>query len=264
MINAENYKRFEVRFAQNSDDVAAAQALRYRVFYEEMGATPQSILGPTFKDTDGFDDICDHLLVVDTELPAAENVIGTYRLLRKDTAMRFGGFYSSDEYDLGPLIEGPWGSGGLLELGRSCVHPNYRNNGTIQLLWKGITNYINFYEIDVMFGCASFLGITPSDHALALSYLHYNHLVPAECWVKAQSDRFVNMRLIPQRDFSTRDALVRLPPLIKAYLRLGAFVGEGAVVDHVFGTTDVFIVLPVAKIPQRYLNRFHRPFSPEC
>lgn len=248
----------EVRFAQDSEEVAAAQALRYRVFYEEMRATPEPIAELTRRDIDPFDDVCDHLLVVDHDLPASEAVVGTYRLLRQNVALGCGGFYSADEYDLGPLVDGPWGSGGLLELGRSCVHPAYRTNGTIQLLWRGITRYLDVHGIDVMFGCASFSGTDPADHAVALSHLHHHHLAPPECRVQARPERFVAMDALPRDGYALRDALRGLPPLIKAYLRLGAFVGEGAVVDHAFGTTDVFIVLSVERIAERYLNRFDR------
>lgn len=248
----------EVRFARDSDEIAAAQALRFRVFYEEMQANPDVIAQMTRRDTDPFDDICDHLLVVNHDLPPAEAVVGTYRLLRQDVANRYGGFYSAAEYDLAPLSGGSWRVQGFLELGRSCVHPAYRTNATIQLLWRGITRYLDVHGIEVMFGCASFKGTRPEEHQVALSYLHGNHLAPAHCQVRAQPDRFIAMDMIPAETYSRREALRELPPLIKAYLRLGAFVGDGAVVDNVFGTTDVFILLPVDRIAERYFNRFDR------
>ena len=248
----------EVRFAQDSGEIAAAQALRFRVFYEEMQASPDAIAQVTRRDTDLFDDICDHLLVVDHDLPPAEAVVGTYRLLRQDVANRCGGFYSAGEYDLAPLLGGSWGAQGFLELGRSCVHPAYRTNATIQLLWRGITRYLDVHAIEVMFGCASFKGTRPEEHQVALSYLRGNHLAPAHCRVRAQPDKFIEMDVVRAETYSRRDALRGLPPLIKAYLRLGAFVGDGAVIDHVFGTTDVFILLPVDRIAERYFNRFDR------
>ena len=248
----------EVRFAQDRDEIAAAQVLRFRVFYEEMLASPDAIVQMTRRDIDPFDDICDHLLVVDHDLPPSEAVVGTYRLLRQDVANRCGGFYSAGEYDLAPLLGGSWRTRGFLELGRSCVHPAYRTNATIQLLWRGITRYLDVHGVDVMFGCASFQGPCPEAHQVALSYLHNHHLAPAQFRVRARPDQYVAMDALPAETYSLRDALRTLPPLIKAYLRLGAFVGDGAVIDQAFGTTDVFILLSVDRIADRYFNRFDR------
>ena len=248
----------EVRFAQDRHEIAAAQALRFRVFYEEMQASPDTIAKMTRRDIDPFDDVCDHLLVVDHDLQPAEAVVGTYRLLRQDVANRRGGFYSSGEYDLAPLLGGSWRTRGFLELGRSCVHPAYRTNATIQLLWRGIVRYLDAHRIDVMFGCASFPGTCAEAHQVALSYLHTHYLAPAQFRVRAKPDRFVAMDAMPVETYSLRDAMKGLPPLIKAYLRLGAFVGDGAVIDQEFGTTDVFILLSVDRIAGRYFNRFDR------
>lgn len=248
----------EVRFAQDQNDVAAAQALRFRVFFEEMQAQAEPVTQMTRRDFDPFDDVCDHLLVVDHDLPPEEAVVGTYRLLREEVALRCGGFYSAGEYDLTPLRTGPWRSGGFLELGRSCVHPAYRTHATIQLLWRGIARYLDAFNIDVMFGCASFPGRYPQQHQVGLSYLHENHLAPAEYRVCAVPDLHVSMNTVSPDAYSLREALRSLPPLIKAYLRLGAFIGDGAVVDQAFGTTDVFILLPVDRIAARYLNHLNR------
>ncbi len=250
--------RLEVRFARDRDEVAAAQALRFRVFHEEMDARPDPAVRAARRDMDPFDEVCDHLLVVDHGLPASEAVVGTYRLLREDVAARYGGFYSAAEYDLGPLTGGPRRRGNLLELGRSCVHPAYRTNATIQLLWRGITRYLDVHGVDVMFGCASFPGTRPEAHRVALSYLHGNHLAPAGCRVRARAGRFAAMGTLPPGAYAPREAVRGLPPLVRAYLRLGAFVGDGAVVDHAFGTTDVFILLFVDRIAPRYFDRFGR------
>lgn len=248
----------EVRFAQDRKEVAAAQALRFRVFHEEMDARPDAVARASRRDADPFDDVCDHLLVVDHDLPAAEAVVGTYRLLREDVAAHRGGFYSAAEYDLAPLTDGPSRRGGLLELGRSCVHPAYRANATIQLLWRGIARYLGIHGIGVMFGCASFPGTRPDEHRVALSHLHDAHLAPVRCRVRARADRFAPMDTVPPGSYTPREAVRGLPPLVKAYLRLGAFVGDGAVVDHAFGTTDVFILMFVDRIAPRYLDRFDR------
>lgn len=250
--------RLEVRFAQDHDDVVAAQALRFRVFFEEMQALADPIAQMNRRDIDLFDDVCEHLLVVDHDRPPNEAVVGTYRLLREDVAARCGGFYSSAEYDLAPLTRGPWRPGGLLELGRSCVDPAYRTHTTIQLLWRGIARYLDVFNIDLMFGCASFPGRNPLNHQIGLSYLHENHLAPINYRVHAVAGQHVPMSTISSKAYSMREAFRSLPPLIKAYLRLGAFIGDGAVIDQTFGTTDVLIILPVNRIATRYLNHLSR------
>lgn len=247
--------RFEVRLTRSQDDIAAAQRLRYQVFYEEMAAQPSPEMARLGLDFDQFDRLCDHLMVFDRSRPEGEQVVGTYRLLRRGMAEMHGGFYSASEYDLQPMLDNA-SSGGLLELGRSCVHRDYRTNATIQLLWRGISTYVADHGITFMFGCASFPGIDPQQHALALSYLHANHLPPPHCRVRALPSRFVPMNLLPPEQINPRAALHALPPLIKGYLRLGAYIGDGAVIDHQFGTTDVFILLPVERIAPKYQNRF--------
>lgn len=248
--------RFEVRLTRSPDDIAAAQRLRYQVFYEEMAAQPSPEMASLGLDFDQFDRLCDHLMVFDRSRPDGEQVVGTYRLLRRSMAETHGGFYSASEYDLQPMLDYVGLGGGLLELGRSCVHRDYRTNATIQLLWRGISTYVADHGISFMFGCASFPGTDPMEHAVALSYLHHNHLPPPEWHVRALPERFVSMNLMPADQVSPRAALHALPPLIKGYLRLGAYIGDGAVIDPQFGTTDVFILLPVERIAPKYQNRF--------
>ena len=249
--------RFEVRLTRSPEDIAAAQRLRFRVFYEEMAAEPSPEMARLGLDFDEFDTQCDHLMVFDRSRAAGEQVVGTYRLLRREVAEQHGGFYSASEYDLQPMLDYVGPMGGLLELGRSCVHRDYRTNATIQLLWRGISTYISDHGISFMFGCASFPGVEPQDHALALSYLHAHHLPPQEWRVRAVPSRYEPMNLLPPDQINPRNALHALPPLIKAYLRLGAYIGDGAVVDRQFGTTDVFILLPVERIAPKYQNRFN-------
>lgn len=248
--------RFEVRLTRAPEDIAAAQRLRYRVFYEEMAAEPSPEMARLGLDFDQFDRLCDHLMVFDRNRPEGEQAVGTYRLLRREVATLHGGFYSSSEYNLQPMLDFVGPRGGLLELGRSCVHREYRTNATIQLLWRGISTYVADHGISFMFGCASFPGTDPQAHALALSYLHAHHLPPAEWRVRALAERYVPMNLLPPDQINPRAALHALPPLIKGYLRLGAYIGDGAVIDRQFGTTDVFILLPVERIAPKYQNRF--------
>lgn len=246
----------EVRLARGPEDVLAAQRLRYQVFYEEMAAEPTPQMAAVRRDFDSFDEICDILLVVDPGRPEGDSVVGTYRLLRQDVAMRHGGFYSSSEYDLAPLLAKLSDSRRGLELGRSCVHPAYRTNATIQLLWRGIASYLAAHRIAYMFGCASLPGVDPVALAPQLSFLHRRFLAPAELCVRALPERYVPMNLGVLDEFSERRAMKTLPPLVKGYLRLGCYIGDGAVIDRQFGTTDVFIILPVERIRERYISHF--------
>ena len=199
-------------------------------------------------DVDPYDAVCDHLLVEDNG-----QAVGTYRLLRKSVANVHSGFYSAGEFCLDPLGEcqGEW-----LELGRSCVAPAYRDAGTIQLLWRGIAAYLRSHDISLMFGCASFHGVDPAEHAASLSYLYHNHLAPSRIRARALDARYVDMAMLPMGGYDQKLALRMLPPLIKGYLRVGAVVGDGAVIDHDFNTVDVFMTMPVEQIAMRYLHRF--------
>lgn len=242
-------RMLSVRLASSAADIEAAQRLRWEVFYRERGATP---LEDAPLDRDPYDPVCDHLLVEDSASGTAK-VIGTYRLLRQSIADTREGFYSAGEYDLTPLSRS---QGERLELGRSCVAAEYRDAGTIQLLWRGIASYLRQHQISTMFGCASFHGIDPEAHADTLSYLWHNHLAPPPLRAQALAERYVEMARLPLGSYDPRQAMRKLPPLIKAYLRVGAQVGDGAVIDHQFNTVDIFIVMPVAEISERYIGRF--------
>ncbi len=250
----------EVRLAQTAAEVRQAQKLRYRVFYQEGAAIPNP--GRLFarRDVDGYDAICDHLLVLDhaAHEGAPGNrpaVVGTYRLLRQALAEEHGGFYTSGEFDIGGLIARHRRLQ-FLELGRSCVLAPYRNKRTVELLWHGIHAYITQNRCDVMIGCASLDGTEPKRLALPLSFLHHYARAPEEWRAQALPERYVEMNRISKEAIDPKEALRLLPPLVKGYLRLGAYIGDGAVVDHEFGTTDVLIVLPVAAIKQRYMEHF--------
>lgn len=242
-------RNLSVRLANCPADIAAAQRLRWEVFYRERGAISS---GNVQMDCDPYDPVCDHLLVEDNAL-GTPKVVGTYRLLRQSIAATREGFYSAGEYDLSPLSHSP---GEQLELGRSCVALEYRDAGTIQLLWRGIATYLRQHQISTMFGCASFHGINPDAHADTLSYLWHNHLAPQSLRARALEERYVDMARLPLGGYDPRQAMRKLPPLLKAYLRVGAQVGDGAVIDHQFNTVDVFIVMPVTEISDRYTSRF--------
>lgn len=242
----------EVRLAA-PDEVDEALSLRFRIFCEERGAySPHAARG---LEEDAYDRDCDHLIVVD-HARSGRPVVGTYRLLREETALRIGGFYSSGEYDLQPLIafgRAHAGAPQLLELGRSCVDPAYRTNATITLLWRAIASYLERHRVGFMFGCASFSGTDPARFRDELAYLHRFHLAPEPIRVRTWPKHHVEMA----GDAGVSDPSGRdLPPLIKAYLRVGAKVGDGAFIDHGFNTVDVFMVMPVERIIGRYGRRF--------
>jgi putative hemolysin len=144
----------------------------------------------------------------------------------------------------------------FLELGRSCVLAPYRNKGTVELLWHGIHGYVLQNRIDVMIGCASLDGTEPKQLALPLSFLHHYARAPEAWRARALPERYVEMNRMSKETIDPKQVLKMLPPLVKGYLRLGAYIGDGAVVDHEFGTTDVLIVLPMSAIKQRYLQHF--------
>lgn len=245
-----------VRLAETESERNAARALRYYVFYEEMGAIPTENVSALQQDYDKYDDVSDYLLVLDySKTSDHERIVGTYRLIRKEQANKVGGFYSRSEYDISALEEFP---GNLLEVGRSCVHPAYRNRSVMQLLWEGIAAYIFYYRIDILFGCASFPGTDPKKYADVLTYLYQTQLAPPALLVKALPERRVNMLQVDPSTLDYRMCQLLLPPLIKGYLRLGGYVGDGAVIDYQFNTTDVAVILKTELITDKYYRHYER------
>lgn len=250
----------EVRLAETEHEVQAAQRLRYHVFYEEMSATPTPSMREQGRDFDHFDLVCDHLLVVDRNHHDEDGqplVVGTYRLMRDVDALRAGSFYTAGEYDIAPMLTGLPAHSRLLELGRSCILKGYRSRTTtMQLLWRGLMAYVARFSIDLMFGCASLQGTEPRLLALPLSYLHHYCLAPPDIRVRALPDLYVSMNILAKDTFDATEGLRSLPPLLKGYIRAGASIGDGAVIDRQFGTTDVFIYFPLSGIDPRYKSRF--------
>ena len=245
-----------VRIATQPAELDALQALRYRIFYDEMGARPDAGARLSLRDRDIYDDVADHLLVVDHEIgPGPEGVVGTYRLIRQEAAAKVGRFYSADEYDIGPITRFP---GRVLELGRSCVDSRYRGRAVMQLLWRGIAAYVFSHEIDLMFGCASLVGTDPDLLAEELTYLHAHHLAPPALRPRALEARYVEMQRLDPAGIEPRRVLSQLPPLIKGYLRLGGFVGDGAVIDKQFNTTDVAVVVKTDLVTDKYIRHYER------
>jgi putative hemolysin len=245
-----------VRLAANAAEIDAVQALRFRVFFEEMGAHPTPEAARRRRDADRFDAIADHLVVIDHKKGnGPQAVVGTYRLIRREAAARLGAFYSESEFDISRLLAFP---GHILELGRSCVHPDYRASGAMQLLWQGIAAYVFHHRIDLMFGCASLFGTDPDALAAELTYLYHNHLAPPALRPRALPHRYVEMRRLPVEAIDPRRVVQRLPPLVKGYLRLGGFVGEGAVIDAQFNTTDVIVLVKTDLVTDKYYRHYER------
>jgi putative hemolysin len=245
-----------VRVASAAWEVEAAQALRYRVFYVEMGAKADAATLASGLDADAFDAVADHLLVLDHDRGVGpESVVGTYRLIRRPAAARIGRFYSADEYEIAPILAFP---GEILELGRSCTDVAYRTRGTLQLLWGGIAAYVFRHEIALMFGCASLPGTELDANAALLSYLHHHHLAPEALRPRAIESRYSSMERLPRGGYDAKAALRALPPLIKGYLRLSGFVGDGAVLDSQFNTTDVCVVVKTDQVTDKYYKHYER------
>jgi len=250
--------RFTVRLAEDEGDVAAAQRLRYRVFVEEMGASSSPEDAARRRESDRFDPYFEHLLLIDNECddPDREGgVVGVYRLMRRERARTGIGFYGASEYDLSKL---ELFAQETLELGRSCVDAQYRGGSGMHLLWTGLGEYVAEHDIGILFGVASFHGADPGPIAQALSYLHYNHLAPEDLRVRAVPENFTDMAILPEHEVSKIEAMRQIPALIKAYLRLGGYVGEGAFIDREFNTVDVCLLMDTERMVQRYRKFYSR------
>lgn len=246
-----------VHITKDPKEIEAAQKLRYRIFYGEMGGLAAADREAERRDYDEFDAHCDHLLVLDYDKEKLEErVVGTYRLLRRSAMRALGRFYSESEFDISAIIRH---KGEILELGRSCVDVNYRNRAVMQLLWRGIAAYVTQYDIELMFGCASFPGIGPDALALPLSYLHHYHLAPEGLRMVALPQEYVEMNRLPKETIDEKEAFAALPALIKGYLRVGGYIGQGAVIDHHCNTIDVGVVVKTELVTAKYAQRYSTP-----
>ncbi len=250
---------FEVRLAQNDADLRRAQQLRYEVFVRELGATGPMVDHAAGLERDRFDPYFDHLLLVDRARAGAP-VVGVYRVMRDDQAARAGGFYSEGEYDLTPLKA----SGRkLLELGRSCVHRDYRGGTGMRRLWQGLADYVLEHDIEILFGVASFHGTDLQALREPLAWLNHHHLAPADLRVRVLEEYYQPIDLVAAADIDEVAAKKAVPPLIKAYLRLGGFVGDGAYIDHDFNTTDVCLIMDTEAMSQRHKDKYTRAKAPK-
>lgn len=251
--NASPSESVLVRLAKTDEEIKAAQALRYKVFYEEYSATPSPEMKMLKRDFDDFDSYCDHLIVIDEE--KQDHVVGTYRLLRQEIAEKHGPFYTSHEYDISALLT--CGTS-LLELGRSCVLKPYRTRPVLQKLWEGIAAYVSDHNVGLMFGCASFHETDIDKLSEQLSYLYHYHLSPESLRPRTLERFYIDMNIVPKDKLDPRRVFASLPPLIKGYLRLGASIGDGAYLDENFQTTDVCIVMPTHLVTEKYKKHYER------
>ncbi|WP_425038741.1 GNAT family N-acetyltransferase [Primorskyibacter sp. S187A] len=247
--------QFDVRLAQSAEDVRAAQALRYDVFVRELGGGGADVDHDQCLEKDRFDPFVDHLLLRDHARDHAP-VVGVYRVLRDDQARAAGQFYSESEYDLSALKA----SGRrLMELGRSCLHAQYRGGAAMFHLWQALADYVAAHQIDILFGVASFHGTNAAALAQPLSLLHHRHLAPPALRVRARAEQYHPMDLLPEDQIDRKQAMLETPALIKAYLRLGGVVGEGAWTDHEFNTTDVCLIMDTARLNARQKQIYTSP-----
>jgi putative hemolysin len=240
--------QYRVKLAETEEERLGAQRLRYRVFVEEMGAAASPEQRAARREWDAFDPFFDHLVLLSLDPSIADpldRVVGVYRLMRRAAARAGRGFYGAGEYDLGPIEASPRES---VELGRSCVAEGHRGGPALHLLWAGLADYVLERDIEILFGVASFPGVDPAPWAEALSYLHHWHLAPPELRVQAREGARLDMALTPREAVEPARALRAMPPLIKAYLRLGGVVGEGAWIDRPFNTIDVCVLMDTARM----------------
>ncbi|MCC2097002.1 MAG: GNAT family N-acetyltransferase [Hyphomicrobiales bacterium] len=259
----------ELRLAVTKNEIRKAQHLRWNVFVRNGGARVDYRSHLRRRDICPFDRFCDHLIVVDHEARGKRGqikpkVVGTYRLLRQEIAEAHRGFYSASEFDISGLLARHPGKR-FLELGRSCILPEYRARKVLELLWRGLWIYSQHHDIDVMVGCASLPGIDLSSHREVLAGIYAKALAGGEWRVAPLPGVNEAIRDICKADDTRTEPVSRpaLPPLVKGYLRLGACFGEGVFIDRQFGTTDVFVVLPVNRIDRRYIAYFSAPLESE-
>jgi len=248
---------FDVRLASSDDDIRGAQRLRYAVFVEELGAGGDLIDDENRLERDALDPYFDHLLLIDRRRDPAthEHVIGVYRLLTSERADAMGRFYCDAEYDLTPLRRT---GRRLVELGRSCVHRDHRRGAAMLHLWNGLADYVLTRGIEIMFGVASFPGTDIDRHSMALSYLHHFHLAPPSLRVRCLPEHFQPMDLIAPEAVDRAAALAAIPPLIRGYLRMGGFVGDGAFIDREFNTTDVCLIMDTSAMSGKHVDFYTR------
>ena len=248
--------KFVVKIADKKSELKKAQALRYSVFYNEKKAIPTISKKILKLDYDNVDKFADHLIVLDNNRKGIENkIVGTYRLIRGDIAVHFGGFYTSAEFDLSKILNS-YNHNQILELGRSCVHQDYRNGTVMNLLWKAIAEYIKLYDIKILLGCASFHGTNVMKYTNELSYLRKNFSLPDKLSVKSLDTKIYPSYTEINSNINDLRTFVKLPPLIKGYLRIGGKVSYDCFVDYKFNTIDLCVIVNTRNIDKKYKKKY--------
>ncbi len=248
-------RRLSVRIAKSEQDILAARKLRYRVFVQELGADGPAIDHEQQLEVDQFDPYVDNLVLVDPDRDELqlEHVVGVYRLMTDEAAARGCGFYSQSEFDISPLTN----SGrSLVELGRSCVHEDYRSGAAMFQLFNGVADYVLARDLQILFGVASFHGTDAARLSAPLSYLYCNHLAPEALRVTVVEQQAEQVPLMPCEQVNTNQALKEVPPLIRSYLRLGGLVGEGVFFDFAFNSTDIFLLVDTQNMAEDRRQRY--------
>lgn len=236
---------FEVRLAKTKAELEEVYKLRYKDLLLYYNANNTNDTG-LFKDE--YDGNCDDLIVIDLNV---NEIVGTYRLIRKEHITKIGAFITESEYDISKLKKYE-----IMELGRAVVREDYRNGSVIMLLWRGLTRYAINHNIRFMFGTGSFQGINPGDYKHALSYIYFNHLSEEKIRVQTAKPPRSPMNLLPVNEIDPILAKKQIPPLIKGYIKIGATFGEDAFLDIPFNSLDVFVLLDVEKVDYKYIHRF--------
>lgn len=249
-------ENLSLKIADTEDEIEQAQRLRFKVFYEEMGAVPTGEMGADGREIEFYDAYCDHLLVVDNSLPQGQQIVGTYRILRQEVADKHGiKFYTENEFDLGKLRAA---GGKIMEVSRSCVLESHRSKMAINLLWKGIAAYVFSYKVDYLIGTPSLNGTDMKDHFQTLAYLRNFHLADEDIRPRVLEEFYTPLPVVDKDSMDVKRAFMALPPLLKGYLRIGASIGDGAFIDHQFNCIDVAIIMKIANVTDRYFNHYKR------
>ena len=251
-VESENYS---IKLAETKSELKCAQALRYYVFYKEKKAKPTFAKKITKLDYDKIDKYADHIIVLDKKKNTKNKIVGTYRLIRGDVAKLFGGYYSSSEFNL-TNITNSYKDKHILELGRSCVHQDYRNGSIMNLLWKAIAEYVKLYGIKILLGCASFSGIEPTKYSDELSYLRQNFCLPEHLSVESLDKNIYPVYKLKENNSNQLRIFAKLPPLLKGYLRIGGKVSHNFYVDHNFNTIDLCVVVNTSDIDEKYRKKY--------
>ena len=245
------FKNFSIKIAESNLEIKKAQSLRYKIFFREKKIKKKNLKSLLQRDFDFYDKMSDHLIIVDNNRTVKDNVIGTYRLLRGNCAKLYKGFYTEQEFDISNLKKN-FSNKTILELGRSCVHPEYRTGIILKLLWQGISKYIKIYKIKILIGCASFNGTNPNKFKDQFSLLYDTYRLPRNYDVKSLQDNKISFT----KNIDNINILNKLPPLIKGYLRAGGMVSKNFYIDTEFETIDFCVIMLTNKIVSRYQNKF--------